>query len=252
MARRKGNSVNVDLSGVETNRKALPEGEYTLVVNSAEMGESQSGNPMVKFEFEVSEGAHKGAKLYENCSLQPQALFKLKSLLIGLGFSIPKKAFDLDLKELIGLTCDVEVGHEKYEGKTRARILTYIDPEDTDDEEEDDEGDGSPDLEDLNVDQLKELCEALDIPKKKWSKLKKAKQLVELIGEEADEDDISEAMENLDVDEDDENSEDDDGPSYEDMSLTELKAECKARGLRVQKDMDEDDLISLLEEDDEG
>ena len=35
------------------------------------------------------------------------------------------------------------------------------------------------------------------------------------------------------------------------MSLDELKAECKDRGLKVKKGMDQDDLIEMLEEDDE-
>lgn len=255
MARKSRNnkSVNVDLSGVETNRKAIPEGEYTVVVNSAEMTESQSGNPMIKFEFEVTEGKNKGAKLYENCSLQPNALFKLKSLLIGLGFSIPKKAFDLDLNELVGLTCDVEVGHEKYEGKTRARILTYIDPEDTGDEEDEEDGEDEPegyDLESMSVNELKELAEALDLPKKKWSKLKKARELAEFIEENADEEDIIEALGNGDDDEDEEDGEDD-TPDYESMSLKELKEEATSRGLKVKKGMDKEDLIEILEEDDE-
>ena len=110
-------SVNVDLSGVETSRKTIPEGVYTLVVDSATQKNSQGGNPMIVFEFSVAEGKYQGSKLYENCSLQPQALFKLKSVLIALGLEIPNKAFDQDLKDLIGMTCEADGGHEVYEGK---------------------------------------------------------------------------------------------------------------------------------------
>ena len=35
------------------------------------------------------------------------------------------------------------------------------------------------------------------------------------------------------------------------MSLSELKAECKDRGLKVKKGMSKEDLIEMLEEDDE-
>lgn len=253
MARKsRKSSVNVDLSGVETNRKAIPEGEYTVVVNSAEMTESRSGSPMIKFEFEVTEGKNKGAKLYENCSLQPNALFKLKSLLMGLGFSIPKKAFDLDLNELIGLSCDVEVGHEKYEGKTQARILTYIDPEDTDSDDDEDEEDDGPSLEDLSLDELKELATELELPKKKWSKIKKASELAEFIEENAEADDLEEALSAMDTrDDDDDDNDDDETPDYESMSLKELREEATSRGLKVKKGMDKEDLIEILEEDDE-
>lgn len=248
---RSSSSVNVDLSGVEVSRKAIPEGTYEVVVNEATQKNSRDGNPMIAFEFEVAEGAHKGAKLYENCSLQPQALFKLKSVLLALGMDIPNKAFDLNLRDLVGLTCEVEVGHEVYEGKKRARILQYNDPEDTQDEnEEDEEGESVEDkLSELDFDELKDLARDLDISASDIKKAKKAKALIDLIMDSADEDDILEAL-GEDSDEEDEEDEDED-QDYSEMSLSELKAECKDRGLKVKKGMDKEDLIEMLEEDDE-
>lgn len=247
---RSSSSVNVDLSGVEVSRKAIPEGTYEVVVNEATQKNSRDGNPMIAFEFEVAEGAHKGAKLYENCSLQPQALFKLKSVLLALGMDIPNKAFDLNLRDLVGLTCEVEVGHEVYEGKKRARILQYNDPEDTQDEnEEDEEGESVEDkLSELDFDELKDLARGLDISASDIKKAKKAKALIDLIMDSADEDDILEAL-GEDSDEEDEEDEDED-QDYSEMSLSELKAECKDRGLKVKKGMDKEDLIEMLEEDD--
>ena len=247
-------SVNVDLSGVEASRKTIPEGRYPLVVDSATQKSSREGNPMIAFEFSVAEGKYQGSKLYENCSLQPQALFKLKSVLIALGMDIPNKAFDLDLKDLIGLTCEAEIGHETYEGKKRARILEYIDP--NDDEDDEDEGDSNEEDEDdtdlestlmeMDLDDLKDLAKELEIPSSSVKKAKKVKALVELIMSEAYEDDILEALGD-DDDDDDEDEEKD----YSEMSLDELKAECKDRGLKVKKGMDKEDLIEMLEEDDE-
>lgn len=248
---RSSSSVNVDLSGVEVSRKAIPEGTYEVVVNEATQKNSRDGNPMIAFEFEVAEGAHKGSKLYENCSLQPQALFKLKSVLLALGMDIPNKAFDLNLRDLVGLTCEVEVGHEVYEGKKRARILQYNDPEETreDDSDEDDEESVEDKLQDLDFDELKDLAKDLDIAASDIKKAKKAKALIDLIMDSADEDDILEAL-GEDSDEEDEEDEDED-QDYSEMSLSELKAECKDRGLKVKKGMDKDDLIEMLEEDDE-
>lgn len=258
MARKsRESSVNIDLSGVEVSKKVIPEGTYLVVVNEAKMGKSKEDKPKVSFEFEVSEGPNKGFKLFENCSLQPQALFKLKSLLMALGVDIPDGAFDLNLKDLIGLTCEVEVGHEVYEGKKRARILEFINPdesdEDDEDEDDEDEDEGSEDLEErlseMDKDELKELALELEIPKKKVMAAKKVTALVELIMEEAEEDDILAALDSDDSD--DEDDDDDDTPDYSEMSLAELKAECKNRGLKVKKGMDEEDLIEMLEEDDE-
>lgn len=256
-SRRKGrgnDSVNIDLSGVEVSRKAIPEGHYSIVVNSAELTKSKNDNPTIKFEFEVEEGSHKGAKLYENCSLQPQALFKLKSVLMALGIDVPDKAFDLDLKELIGLSCEVEVGHETYEGKKRARILEYINPEDSDEEDEEEDED-SEDLEErlqeMDKDELKDLALELDIPKKKVLAAKKVQALIDLILGEADEDDIMELLGDSEEEEEEDDEDEGESQDYSEMSLAELKAECKDRGLKVKKGMDKDDLIEMLEEDDE-
>lgn len=249
---RGSSSVNVDLSGVEASRKAIPEGTYEVVVNEAKTANSREGNPMIAFEFEVTEGAHKGAKLYENCSLQPQALFKLKSVLLALGMDIPNKAFDLNLRDLVGLTCEVEVGHEVYEGKKRARILQYNDPEEAQEEEDSDEEEDDESVEDklaeLDLDELKDLAKDLDISASDIKKAKKSKALIDLIMDSADEDEILEALEDSDGEDEDDEEEDQD---YSEMSLSELKAECKDRGLKVKKGMDKDDLIEMLEEDDE-
>ena len=255
---RKGrnDSVNVDLSGVESSRKTIPEGTYTLTVNAVNQKNSSNNNPMIAFEFEVADGPYKGAPLYENCSLQPQALFKLKSVLEALGFEIPNKAFDLNLRDLIGLTCEVEVGHEVYEGKKRARILEYLTPdlddeEDGEDEEDDDE-DGLEDrLSELDLDELKDLAKDLDISASDIKKAKKVETLINLIMDSADEDDILEALGEDSDEEDEDDDDDDESPDYSEMSLAELKAECKDRGLKIKKGMDKDDLIEMLEEDDE-
>ena len=252
---RKGrnDSVNVDLSGVESSRKTIPEGTYTLTVNAANQKNSSNNNPMIVFEFEVADGPYKGVPLYENCSLQPQALFKLKSVLEALGFEIPNKAFDLNLRDLIGLTCEVEVGHEVYEGKKSARILEYRTPDlDDEEDEEDDDEDGLEDkLSELDFDELKDLAKDLDISASDIKRAKKAEALINLIMDSADEDDILEALGEDSDEEDEDDDDDDESPDYSEMSLAELKAECKDRGLKIKKGMDKDDLIEMLEEDDE-
>lgn len=255
---REGSSVNLDLSGVEVSRRAIPEGTYAVVVNKAELTKSREGNNMIKMEFEVTEGPHKGAKLFENCSLQPQALFKLKSVMLALGMDIPNGSFDLDTNDLVGLNCEVEVGHETYEGKKRARILEYInaeeadeeeeDPDDSEEEDDEDEVNLEEKLEEMSKDELKDLALELDIPKKKVLAAKKAKALIDLILDEADEEEL---MALLDGENEDEEDEDEEETDYPEMSLSELKAECKDRGLKVKKGMSKEDLIEMLEEDDE-
>lgn len=199
--RRSSKAVKVDLSGVESSQKAIPEGEYVVSVNDASIESSSKGNDYIKFEFEVIEGSHKGAKLYHNCSLLPQALFNLKNVLEALGFEIPTKAFDLDLSDLLGLECEVEVGHETYEGKKKARILEFINPEDSDVEEDDDEG-GDEDeeedleaaLENLSKKELRALVKEFEVDIESGSD---KEDIIEALLEEVDEEDLEEAIEDL-------------------------------------------------------
>ena len=200
MARKKSKgNVTVDLSGVETSRRAIPEGQYVVSVNDASIETSSKNNDYIKFEFEVIEGPHKGAKLYHNCSLQPQALFNLKGVLEALGFTIPTKAFDLDLSELLGLECEVEVGHETYEGKKKARILEFINPEEAEeDEDEDEDDDEESDLEDelsaLSKKDLKAIARDFEV---EVAKDDSKEDIIAALLEEVDEEDLEEAIEDL-------------------------------------------------------
>lgn len=200
-SRKKDNVTTIDLSGVESARKAIPEGNYIVSVNDASIENSSKGSDYIKFEFEVIEGPHKGAKLFHNCSLQPQALFNLKGVLEALGFTIPGKAFDLDLSELLGLECEVEVGHETYEGKKKARILEFIsgagDEDDGDDDEDDDEDeelDLQEALEELSKKDLRSLAKEFEV---KVSKDDDKEDIIAALIEEVDEDDLEEAIEDL-------------------------------------------------------
>lgn len=195
--RRPSKAVKVDLSGVESSQKAIPEGEYVVSVNDASIESSSKGNDYIKFEFEVIEGSHKGAKLYHNCSLLPQALFNLKNVLEALGFDIPTKAFDLDLSDLLGLECEVEVGHETFEGKKKARILEFINPEDSDvedDEDDEDEEDLEAALKNLSKKELKALVKEFEVDIEGDSD---KEDIIEALLEEVDEEDLEEAIEDL-------------------------------------------------------
>ena len=251
----RGSGIKVDLSGVEVGGKVIAEGAYIVAVEEATLKQSQGGNDYISFEFQVSEGGSKGYKLYHNCSLQPQALFSLKSVLAALGFEIPTKAFDLDLNDLIGLECSVEVAHELYEGKKKSRIVEFDSLGNSEDYEDGDSEDGDIEelLEDLNLKELKELAKALGIKVKKKDT---EEDVLDLILDEDEEDiedqyfdlfdDEDDSEEDEDFDEDEEDEED-----YNDMTLKELRSECRDRGLKIKKGSKKDDLVEMLEEDDE-
>lgn len=160
--KKKGRTITVDMSGVESGGKAVPDGVYEVEVAEITEEESSEGNPYLKWKLRVTEGPCKGAPLYDNTSLQPQALWRLKGLLETLGVEVPDSSMDLDLEEYVGMTMTVTVANEEYQGKDRPKVAQYggeeknerapagkkgggkgkakaEEPEDDDDDDDDDE-----------------------------------------------------------------------------------------------------------------
>ena len=112
--------VKVDFTGVESFNRAS-EGQHVVKIATAEMRESQGGNDMISVAFEVTKGQDKGARVFENYPLAENALWKLKGMLQAIGMKCEGKV-QLDLDKLVGKVCIIEVAHEEYEGKLRARV----------------------------------------------------------------------------------------------------------------------------------
>ena len=199
---KRGNVLKVDMTGVEAGGVLIPQGNYSVEVEDVEVKNGQTGKPNLSWKFTIMEGKFKGSKLFYNTSLQPQALFNLKRVLLCLGVEVPDSTMNLDLSEVIGLSCDVEVGHEDYDGKLRARITEFIQP---DLEEE-------VSLDELDLEGLIEVAKEYDItiPKKL---LKNKKKLLEFIKENITEDEEADDEEDSDDEPEEEETEEDDDDS---------------------------------------
>lgn len=143
MARKK----KLDFTNVESFAKAA-EGRHRVKIVEINEQTSQGGDDMLVFVFEVIKGESKGARVYENCVLTDKALWKLQQILQAIGIKCDGKVA-LDLDKLIGKVCEIDVFHEEYEGRTRARIGEFFkatsaksnDDEDVDDEDDIDDED---------------------------------------------------------------------------------------------------------------
>ena len=137
MTRRK----TIDMTGVESYTRC-PEGEWLAKLSSIEEGTVQgSGDDCLKARFEVIKGSAKGCNVFETFSLTERALWKLKSFLEAIGMKANGK-ITIDLDKLQGKVCVIDVIHDEYNGQKRAKIASYLKPEDEDDidtEDEDDE-----------------------------------------------------------------------------------------------------------------
>lgn len=177
----------IDFSGVESFQRA-PEGTHTAKVVEMEETTFQSGNEGFKVAFEIIKGAGKGARVYENFPLAENSLWKLKSLLEAVKIKADGRIM-LDTNKVVGKILEIDVYHEEYEGRTRARLgemrrLGAGKVEDDDDEDEDEE-----DFED-EIEEEEEIEEA---PKRaRKAPAKKAKAQPEPEEDDDDEDETEE------------------------------------------------------------
>ena len=124
--------IKVDFTGVEAGGRLLPEGQYLFELEDIEQKEGEeSGKPYLQFELAVADGDFKGTKAWDNMSLQPQSLWKLRGFLEAAGFPTEDGAMQLDPDEMIGLMVNGDVFHEEYKGKTKHRIGSYSGVEDS-------------------------------------------------------------------------------------------------------------------------
>ena len=212
MARR----VKLDMTGVESYTRC-PEGEWLAKLSSIEEGTVQgSGDDCLKARFEVIKGSAKGCAVFETFSLTEKALWKLKGFLEAVGMKANGK-LSIDLDKLEGKVCVIDVIHDEYNGQKRAKISSYIKPEDDEDEEEEDEEEDEEEEE-----------EAPRKPAKKApaKPVKKSKPVIE----EDDEDD-----------EDDEEEEEEPKPRKTAKKAPPAKKAPAKTKKKVEEDEDDDD-----------
>lgn len=176
----------IDFSGVETYERA-PEGTHVAKIVTVEETTFQSGSEGFKVAFEITKGAGKGARVYENYPLVDTALWKLKTLLEAIKIKCDGRIM-LDTDKMIGKLCEIEVAHEEYDGKTRARLVTTRkigSSKTNDDEPEEDEDD----IDEVDEEEDEEVEEKKPAKKEKKAAKKTSKKQPE---PEEDDDDEEE------------------------------------------------------------
>lgn len=139
MAKLKKKTILVDMEGVESGGRKVDDGDYTAVVHKVEQKESKEGNEMLVVQWKITSKSSKGSIVYDNVSLLPQALWRLKTILECIGEEVPDGVLELDPDDLVGKEARIEITNEKYEGKDRPKITGFGSLEDkgTDDDDDD-------------------------------------------------------------------------------------------------------------------
>lgn len=129
--KKKGKKViSVDFTDVKAGGgggKLLPEEPFPLEVDEIEEKEGEdSGEPYLAFKFKVVEkGEYEDTVAYDNFSLQPQALWKLRGFMDAAGIETVDGPMDIDPDELVGLVVIGNIVHEAYKGRDKHRIDSY-------------------------------------------------------------------------------------------------------------------------------
>lgn len=113
-----------DMSKVEKWGDVPPEGWYRVRVEKGEERTSEaSGQPTWALWLKVQNEPHVGRIIFDQPSLQPHALAKLKAYYEAAGYKPGPEGHDPE--RLNGTEFFVGVTHEVYEGQKRAKIAPY-------------------------------------------------------------------------------------------------------------------------------
>ena len=173
-SRKKKGMISVDFEGVESGGgRPVPDGNYNAFISKITEEEGQnSGEPYLHAVWKIQGGKCDGATIHDNISLQPQSLWRLRTILECIGYEVEDGPMDIDPADILEEVCGIEVTNEEYEGKDRPRITGFMGADDDYEEEEDEDPEEEEDPEE---DEEEEEDEA---PKKKRkSRAKKPKKL---------------------------------------------------------------------------
>src|SRR3990172_8523532 len=117
-------TVQIDFTGVTSGGgRLLPEERFKFEVEDVELKNSEnSGEDYFAVTLSVVDGEYEGTKAWDNFSLQPQALWKLRGLLEVLEIDVPDGVMDFDSQDLVGTIVGADIIHEDYKGKPKHRV----------------------------------------------------------------------------------------------------------------------------------
>ena len=121
--RRSKNVISVDFTDVEAGGgMPTPDGYYVGEIMSAEQEVSQNANDMIVVRWKTN----LGSTVFDRFVLLPQSLWVLRTALDCMGYETPSGPFDLDVDELVGERCGLEIVNEEYEEKDQPRVTGYL------------------------------------------------------------------------------------------------------------------------------
>lgn len=132
-----GAGLVLDLGSVDENRpafEAMPPGVYNAVVENVEFKESSTGNPMLSWQFTITDPEFNNRKVFNHTVLNKEAgLASLKRTLIRVLPDFPLGSFNpeqfADEGVAIGRECRVKLNVRPYNGEKRNNVTDVLAPE---------------------------------------------------------------------------------------------------------------------------
>jgi hypothetical protein len=116
----------VDLTNVEEQSYAIPDGSYKAKCIDVTQEVSKSGNPMFVWQFELTEGKYAGKQFKSWTAITPAAMWKVAETVIALGVGQNGQVVKFKRGDVIGKLCGLVMEQDEYNGKLTSRVSRVI------------------------------------------------------------------------------------------------------------------------------
>lgn len=119
-------AFEVDLSGVQDQSYAIPDGTYKAKCIEVSQDVSKSGNPMFVWEFEITEGQYAGRTFKSWTAITPAAMWKVAETVIALGIGQQGQVVKFKRQDVLNKECGIVMEQDEYNGKPTSKISRVI------------------------------------------------------------------------------------------------------------------------------
>ena len=106
----------------------VPPGLYVVKITAAERKISSNDNPMIKWEFTITEGDFSGRKVWTNTMLMPTSLWVLKKMLraLNVGSSKLSGKFKINHNDYIGQELGITISNREEDGTIWSDVKSFV------------------------------------------------------------------------------------------------------------------------------
>lgn len=119
-------AFEVDLSDVQDQSYAIPDGTYKAKCIEVTQDVSKSGNPMFVWEFELTKGQYAGRTFKSWTAITPAAMWKVAETVIALGIGQQGQVVKFKRQDVLNKECGLVMEQDEYNGKPTSRISRVI------------------------------------------------------------------------------------------------------------------------------